>query len=120
MLPSSTDRTVLVNKDDIMDVLRRVAILSNERSRGVIFEFGDADSAVVRSGNGEHDEAVESLVVAFDGEAIELSMNESYLKAVFGLLQGQISIQLSHPNSPTLIKQVGDERHQYVVMPMRI
>ncbi len=120
VLPHNTDRTVLVAKDDIMNVLRRVSILSNERSRGVIFEFGDTDSAVVRSGNSEHDEAVESLAVAFQGEPIELSLNESYLKAVFSLLQGQISIQLSHPNSPTLIKQVGDERHQYVVMPMRI
>lgn len=120
VLPTNCDRTVLVNKDEIMDVLRRVSILSNERSRGVIFEFGDADSAVVRSGGGDQGEAVESMSVAFDGQPIELSLNESYLKAVFGLLQGKISIQMSHPNSPTLIKQLGDERHLYVVMPMRI
>lgn len=120
VLPTNCDRTALINKDDIMNVLKRVSILSNERSRGVIFEFGDADTAIVRSGNSEQGEAVESLAVDFQGEPLELSLNESYLKSVFNVLQGKISIQMSHPNSPTLIKQIGDERHQYVVMPMRI
>lgn len=123
VLPTNNDRTVLVEKDEIMDLLRRVSILSNEKLRGVIFEFADANTALVRSNNLEataQGEAVETLAVAFEGEPIEVSMNELYLKAVFNVLSGKISIQMSHPSSPALIKQVGDERHLFVVMPMRI
>lgn len=123
VLPTSNDRTVLVEKDAIMDLLRRVSILSNEKLRGVIFEFGDSNTATVRSNNPEataQGEATETLAVTYTGEPIEVSMNELYLKAVFNVLSGTLSIQMSHPSSPALIKQVGDERHQFVVMPMRI
>ncbi|MDO5651647.1 MAG: DNA polymerase III subunit beta [Moraxella sp.] len=123
VLPDNCDRTALIQKDDITDVLRRVSILSNERSRGVVFEFSEETSATVRSSTGtssDSDEAIEILPVNYQGQPIELSLNETYLKAVFGVLQGEISLQMSHPNAPTLITQVGDERHQYVVMPMRI
>lgn len=123
VLPTNCDRTAIIQKDEIMSVLRRVSILSNERSRGVVFDFGDESSATVRastSASGDADEAMETLPLQYTGEPIELSLNEAYLKAVFNVLQGEISLQMSHPNSPTLITQVGDELHQYVVMPMRI
>lgn len=119
VLPTGSDRTALFKKDAIMDVLRRVSILSNERSRGVIFDFG-ADNVTIRSNNSDGGEAVESLAINYEGEPIELSLNEAYLKAVFGVLSGDVRLQMSHPNSPTLITQVGDELRQYVVMPMRI
>ena len=123
VLPTNCNRHARIQKDDIMDVLRRVSILSNERSRGVVFEFAESDIATIRSNTGvgsDSDEAVETLPLVYEGEPIELSLNELYLKAVFGVLDGEIDIGLSHPNQPTLIHQVGDERHQYVVMPMRI
>lgn len=119
VLPNNCDRTALFQKDAMMDVLRRVSILSNERSRGVIFEFSD-DSVVVKAGNNDGGEAVESLAINYTGEPIELSLNETYLKAVFSVLTGDVHLAMSHPNNPTLITQVGDELRQYVVMPMRI
>lgn len=119
VLPNNCDRTALFTKEAMSEVLKRVAILSNERSRGVIFEFG-ADSVIVRSANNDGGEAVETLSINFEGEPIELSLNEAYLKAVFGVLTGDVRLQMAHPNSPTLITQVGDELRQYVVMPMRI
>lgn len=119
VLPTNCNKATQFPKDAMLDVLRRVSILSNERSRGVIFEFAD-NVATVRSGGGDNGEAVDSLSVQYEGDPIELSLNESYLKAVFGVLTGDIKIAMSQPNSPTLITQVGDDLRQYVVMPMRI
>lgn len=119
VLPNNCDRSALFAKEAMMDVLRRVSILSNERSRGVIFEF-NADNAVVKADNNDGGEAIESLAITYEGEPIELSLNEMYLKAVFGVLTGDVRLAMSHPNNPTLITQVGDELRQYVVMPMRI
>ena len=87
----------------------------------MLLGFGQSDVATISSNNREQDEAVEALSVQFTGEPIEISFNESYLRAVLNVLEGQICLQMVHPNSPTLIYQVGDEeRHQYVVMPMRV
>ncbi len=118
VLPNNCDRFALFKKEAMMDVLRRVSILSSERSRGIVFEFG-GEIATVRAA-GDNGEAVETLSIGYEGEPIELSLNETYLKAVFGVLNHDIKIAMSQPNSPTLITQVGDELHQYVVMPMRI
>lgn len=119
VLPNNCDKTALFPKEAMSEVLKRVAILSNERSRGVIFEF-EADNVVIRSTNNDGGEAIETLAVSYEGEPIELSLNEAYLKAVFGVLTGDVRLQMSHPNNPALITQVGDELRQYVVMPMRI
>lgn len=119
VLPNNCDKSAHFTKDAMMDVLRRVSILASERSRGVVLEFA-GDNATVRAGGGDSGEAVDSLSVRYEGEPIELSLNETYLKAVFGVVSGDVRLQMSHPNSPTLITQVGDEMRQYVVMPMRI
>ncbi len=123
VIPNNNDKFAVVNKDALMNVLRRVSIVSDERSRGVVFDFKDSDSVVVRSHSisvDKADEAVETLAVNYEGAPIEVSLNEAYLKAVLGVLSGEVNIAMNQPNSPTLITQIGDELHQYVVMPMRI
>lgn len=121
VLPTDTNRTAIFAKDEIMTVLKRVAILSDESLRGVVINFDNSDTATVRSYNTDKGlEATETLPVNFMGEPIEVSFNDIYLKAVFNVLNGAISLQMSHPSQPTLIKQVGDERHLFVVMPMRV
>lgn len=123
VIPNDNDKVAIINKDSLMNALRRVSIVSDERSRGVIFDFNDSSTVVVRSSSisaDKADEAVETLGVDYQGEPIELSLNEAYLKAVLSVLAGEISIAMSKPNNATLITQIGDDLHQYVVMPMRI
>lgn len=124
VIPTGNDKFAIVHKDELMSVLRRVSIVSDEKYRGVVFEFDDNQTVTVRSYSGSTDradEAVESLaVVSFEGSPIEISLNETYLKAVLAVLTGDVKIAFKDSNSPILITQVGDELHQYVIMPMRI
>lgn len=121
VLPASNDKVALFDKDEMMAVLRRVSVFNSKDSPGVLLGFGGDDVATISSSTRDQDEAVETLPVSFTGEAIEISFNEGYLRAVLNVLSGQVCLQMVHPNSPTLIYQVGDEhRHQYVVMPMRV
>lgn len=119
VIPSNCNKSAHFDKDVIVEVLRRVAILSNERSRGVILEF-EGETATIRASTGDGAGAVESFGIRYEGEPIEISLNETYLKAAFGALTGELCLQMSQPNSPTLITQVGESRYRYVVMPMRI
>lgn len=121
VLPTGCDKFAYFDKEAIMNVLRRVAILTNEKSRGVIFEFSE-QNAIVRSSasTSESDEAMESLDLRYEGLPIEISLNETYLKGVFGVLSGELCLAMSQPNGPTLITQTGNDDYRYVVMPMRI
>lgn len=121
VLPTANDKIAVFDKDEMVAVLRRISVLNTKESPGVLLGFSSSDTATISSNNREQDEAVEVLPVSFTGQPIELSFNEGYLRAVLNVLEGDVRLEMVHPNSPALIYQVGDEhRHQYVVMPMRV
>lgn len=121
VLPVGHDKIAIFNKEEMMAVLRRTSVVNTKESPGVLLGFDKAEVATVSSNNREQDEVVESLAVQYTGEPIEVSFNEAYLRAVLNVLEGSVRLEMVHPNSPTLIYQVGDEHnHQYIVMPMRV
>lgn len=119
VLPTQSDKAAIFQKDAMLAVLKRVSILASERTKGLVFNF-ENNNVIISTGEGEGGEAKEDLDICYEHDPIEISLNEAYLKAVLGVLQGDIKLEMSQPNSPTLITQVGDELHKYVIMPMRI
>lgn len=97
-----------------------MAVLSNEKSRGVVFEFAEGGDLVIRASNAEQDEATEQLTVKYQGEPLEISFNVAYLLDVLNVLQGDIQFSMSQANASVLLQQVNDVKHEFVVMPMRI
>lgn len=120
VIPNSSDKLALVNREKMTEVLRRVSILSNEKSRSVVFSFAADGNVEIRANNAEQDEAVETLQVKYNGEPIELSFNAAYLQDVLDVVQGDVQLHMSQANASVLVNQLGDELHQYVIMPMRI
>ena len=120
VMPSNSDKQAILNQAHLTDVLRRVSILSNEKSRGVIFNFASDGIIEVRANNAEQDEAIEKLTAKYTGESLELSFNVQYVPDVLDVLQGDVVIQMSQANASVLVTQHGDHLHQYVIMPMRI
>ncbi len=121
VLPANNDKIAVFSKDEMVSVLRRISVLNTKESPGVSLSFSNSDFATISSNNREQDEATETLTVQYTGEPIEIAFNESYLRAVLNVLEGDVYLQMIHPNSPTLIYQAGDDKnHQYVVMPMRV
>ena len=120
VMPSSTNKLARISQEQLANVLRRVAILSNEKSRGVIFDFSGGNNLMVRASNAEQDEASEQLEVKYQGEPLEISFNVAYLLDVLNVLQGEIDFHMSQANASVLVQQVNDSKHEFVVMPMRI
>lgn len=119
VMPTTTNKVARIKQDELAHVLRRVAILSNEKSRGVIFDF-DGSNLEIRASNADQDEASEGLSIHYDGEPLEISFNVAYLLDVLNVLQGDIVFNMSEANASVLLKQHNDVQHEYVVMPMRI
>lgn len=121
VLPSGHDKVAVFNKEEMGEVLRRLSILVSKDAPGVLFHFAQADTVKVSVNNREQDAAEENLAVSYQGEPLEVSFNEAYLRAVLRVLDGDIRIEMTEAVKPALIYQVGDEmNHQYVVMPMRV
>ncbi len=120
VMPTSSDKQAIIHLGQMKDVLRRVSILSNEKSRGVILNFAEDGMIELRANNAEQDEAVERLQSKYTGEAIELSFNAQYMQDMLEALEGDLVLNMSQANASVLAHQHGDELHQYVIMPMRI
>lgn len=121
VIPKKTTKIVRVDRDDVFGALRRVSILSSERSRGVKLHI-QPGTLEVATANPDIGEAVEEVEADYDGEEFSIGFNARYLLDVLNLggVTGVIEIGLSDEVSPGLIRLGGDDGYTYVVMPMRL
>lgn len=119
VLPRDNDKVASFDKEQAVDVLRRISVLNSKDNPGVVLQFEESSSVKVGAKT-KTDAAEENLAVNFSGSPLEISFNEGYLRAVLNVLEGEIKLEMSQASTPALIYQVGDDLHRYVVMPMRM
>ena len=120
VLPRHGDKTVLADRGALKQCFGRVAILSNEKYRGVRvrFESGFINAA---ANNPEQEEAEEVVPVDYSGTTLEIGFNIAYLIDVLNVISGEtVNINLTDNNGSALIRDANDESFLYVVMPMRL
>lgn len=122
VLPRSNDRILIIGRDEITSAIRRVAILSDERSRTVKLALTGGALEITAS-HSDLGEANETIEVDYNKEDLQVGFNYQYLldflsntdedEVSFEFKDSESAAQLrSHPPS--------DYNYRYVVMPMRI
>lgn len=120
VVPRETPRTVLADRDLLRQALHRVAILSNEKYRGVRILLSPNTLRLVAN-NPEQEEAFEELGVTCDTDEFEIGFNVSYLLDVLGNLSGaEVLIKLGENSGSAVIVDPNSDSSLYVVMPMRL
>lgn len=120
VIPASNEKKVMINREDLLRSLRRVSIMSKERSNAVKVDISDSTLAV-SSSNPDLGEARDEVGAEYAGEEISLGFNARYLMDALGAMSGEkVVFSLQDPLSPTLLKEDGKEDYRCVVMPMRI
>jgi DNA polymerase-3 subunit beta len=122
VIPEGNDKLVKVESARFADVLRRVALLSSERSRAVKLSLGKG-TVEISSNNPEVGEAAETLEVEYAGEALDIGFNARYLLDFLQALgPGEVILAVKDEQTQGLLRPVGMEGrdYRYVVMPMRI
>ena len=120
VIPAAYQNAFTVNRVTLLQALQRAAILSNEKFRGVRMVL-TKDSVRVISSNSEQEEAQEEVEIKYDGDAIDIGFNVSYLLDVLNNLNSQeIECSFGDSNSSGVFTLPGNQEFKYVVMPMRI
>jgi DNA polymerase-3 subunit beta len=120
VLPPSNEKKIIINREDFLRTLRRVSIMSRERSNAVRVDISGSTLAV-SSSNPDLGEARDEMVIEYKGEDISAGFNARYLMdALSAMTSEKIVFTLQDPLSPTLLKEEGNEDYKCVVMPMRI
>jgi DNA polymerase-3 subunit beta len=120
VVPKQITRSVILATDTLTQAVRRVALLSSERSRAIKLELAD-NKLTISSNNPDLGEASEELDVDFTGEPIAIGFNARYLLDVLNALHAkEVTMGFQDDLSPTQIVPTDDEDTLAVVMPMRI
>jgi DNA polymerase-3 subunit beta len=120
VIPQQHTKVLLLQRDALLHSLLRVAILTNEKFRGVRLIL-TAGSLRILSTNAEQEEAQEEIEVPYQGDDLDVGFNVNYLLDVLNnITTDTIECRLADANSSALFMLPGNERFKYVVMPMRI
>jgi DNA polymerase-3 subunit beta len=120
VMPEGGKNIVSAEKENLRQTLVRVAILSNEKYRGIRIILG-RDKMQVMAHNPEQEEAEDEISVEYNGDEFEIGFNANYLLDAINAVQSdQVNIVLTDSNSSCVIKDATDDTSSYVVMPMRL
>ncbi|MGD0955769.1 MAG: DNA polymerase III subunit beta [Candidatus Acidiferrales bacterium] len=122
VLPRDANKTVVLERGELQDALRRVSQLADQRSHAVKFMLAK-EGVEISASSPEYGEAKEAIEKEFKGDPIAIGFNAQYLLDFLGAAaEGPISFELKDDQSAGQFRPLGDEssRYRYVVMPMRI
>jgi DNA polymerase-3 subunit beta len=122
VIPKDNPQVLRVAKEDFTQAIRRVSLLSSERSKGVKFSIAKG-SLKLFSSNPEIGEARDDLEVEYKGPDLEVGFNSQYLlDFLLSIKSERIRLELKDENSAAVMKPDLDEdiKYTYVLMPMKI
>ena len=122
VIPKNNDKHIEFERDRLTQAVKRVAILSNERSRAVKFQL-EKNKVDVTSSSPEFGEARETLPVDYSGGSMQICFNAQYvLDFLSAVSTDVVALELKDEVSQAMMTPVGAEGYEYtyVIMPMRI
>lgn len=120
VIPKLADKIMRASRHDFLLGLKRVSVLANEKNHSVRMKTKSGE-LTVSCINPEAGEVTDDVPVEYSGPDIEIGFNSKYIiDALSAIADGNIMVKFTDPLSPTLITGMNDNRHQCVIMPMRI
>lgn len=121
VIPTGNDKTVEFERDRLAAAIRRVALLSSERSQAIKFQLAKA-SAEVASSSPELGEAREVLPIDYGGAELEICFNAQYVLDFLAVADtDSVTLELKDERSQAVMYPAGEKAaYTYVIMPMRV
>lgn len=120
VVPSEIKSQLVIEAGGLTHALRRVALLSAERSRAVKFELTSGRLSL-SSNNPDLGEAREELDVDYAGEDLTIAFNARYVMDALNAIRAkEIRLGFQDTLSPARIIPTDDDDTLAVVMPMRV
>ena len=120
VIPKNHKNAIVMGRAPLLASLQRAAILTSEKFKGVRLNF-EPGLLSIASSNAEQEEAKEEIEIDYQGDAIDIGFNVTYLiDALANASVEMIRLELQDGNASALITAPDQPGFKYVVMPMRI
>jgi DNA polymerase-3 subunit beta len=120
VIPKAMKNALTLGRAPLLASLQRAAILTSEKFKAVRVNV-EPGTLRLSASNAEQEEAKEELEVDYNGDAIEIGFNVTYL--IDALANGNaemVKLELQDSSSSALFTFPDQPGFKYVVMPMRI
>ena len=120
VIPKNNEDIAVINRELLLHVLRRMAILLSEKSKGVKIEL-KKDKMEISSSNPDVGDAHEEMEITYSGPEMTIGLNARYMIDIINALECEnIKLAVKDNMSPGLITPDGDDGFISVIMPMRL
>lgn len=120
VIPNKTVHGLKVNKDLLLNAVKRIRILSNEKTNGIKVVL-KPNEAVLSANHPTYGKAIENVPIQYQGPETQIGFNARYLidgLSVFN--SGDIDIEFNNELSPVVFKSHDFENYLGIVMPLKI
>ena len=119
VIPEIQTRHFIVKRLEMLDALRRVSLLVEQKSHRVYLGLSPGTASVYCEEN-DLGNAREEIPCQYDGEELSIALNYRYLEEPFKVMSGDdIKILFSEPNKTITIMPVPEKDFFHIVMPMQ-
>ena len=122
VIPKDNPNLLHISREELSNAIRRVSLLSTERSKGIKF-YLEKNKMRLFSSNPEIGEARDRLDVDYKGNDLEIGFNSQYLlDFLLTVTAEKVLFEIKDENSAVLLKPEKEEdiKNLYVLMPMKI
>jgi DNA polymerase-3 subunit beta len=120
VIPASSDKRVVVNREAFSRALRRVSIMAKDKTNAVRMDL-DQNKITVTSSNPDMGEATDEMATEYTGEKLVLGLNAKYLLDIIDAMSSEkVMLDMQGALHPVLIRDELDPDYRCVIMPMRI
>ncbi len=120
VIPQHTDKEVILGRAPLLQAIRRVALVSDDRSHMVRLSLAKGSLTLEADSQGVG-EASEEMPAQYGGAELTIGFNGRYLTdALSSLKSSDVKMSFIDEVNPAILTGVGEEGSLSVIMPMRI
>jgi DNA polymerase-3 subunit beta len=117
VIPRDNDKTMMVDKNQMLSTVRRVSVFSSTTTRQIRLEMGP-DKVTIRAEDLDmSSEAKETVACEYSNDTMEIGFNARYLADVLNNVDGEeVKFEFSTPNRAGIVKPSSEEDGEQMLM----
>ena len=120
VIPEKQEHTFHVNRLEMLDALKRVSLLVEQKSHRIYLGLGPGIISIYCEEN-EIGNAREEIPCKYDGEEISIALNYRYIEEPLKVMKSnEICIQFTEPTRAITINTEPQEDFFHIIMPMQL
>lgn len=120
VIPSKTSFSINLERNSLIDAVKRIKLLSNEKTNGIKLSINETELAI-SANHPALGHAKEIIPISYQGKAMEIGFNAKYMVDSLGVLDvNEITFEFNNELSPFIIRSDEEENFLGIIMPLKI